>query len=68
MFNREDLHQGLVFSFPRAPKPGTLQWRRARGLMTISDLVADYKAMRRPRGAYLMPMPDDLIDTCEAPE
>ena len=30
--------------------------------------VAEYGAVRRPCGDYLVPMPDDLIDTCEAPE
>ena len=35
--------------------------KRLRRLPTISDTVAAYKAIRRPRGPYRTPLPEDLI-------
>jgi hypothetical protein len=37
------------------------KWRKARGLLTISDHIRVYRAIRAPRGNYAVPMPDDLI-------
>jgi len=54
-----------IISFRRSPEPGSLAWRYERGLCTISDLVDDYRSKRRPRGPYIIPMPDDLIEVTE---
>jgi len=43
----------VVFGGPR--------WRRAADLMTIGDYVEDYLAIRRPRGSYRVPLPEDRI-------
>jgi hypothetical protein len=40
---------------------GRYAWRRDRGLLTASDLVRRYLAMRNPRGPYRVPLPGDLI-------
>ena len=39
-----------------------LAWRRERGLDTLSDLMREYAAKRRPRGNYQIPLPGDLIE------
>jgi hypothetical protein len=36
-------------------------WRKARGLLTISDHIRAYRAIRAPRGDYAVPLPGDLI-------
>lgn len=36
-------------------------WRKARGLLTVRDKVRRYLAVRSPRGAYRIPLPEDLI-------
>jgi len=45
--------RGIVLGGPR--------WRRARGLMTIRDLVDEYCAARAPRGPYRTPLPEDWV-------
>ena len=37
------------------------QWRKRRGLLTISDHVLEYRAKRHPRGPYRTPLPDDRL-------
>jgi hypothetical protein len=37
-----------------------LAWRRACGLMTLSDLACDYESVREPRGPYFVSLPEDL--------
>lgn len=45
----------------QAVAPG-YDWRVARGLLVLSDLVNQYQVGRRPQGSYRVPMPDDLIE------
>ena len=40
---------------------GSLAWRRSRDLLGIRDLIRDYAAARAPRGAYRVPMRNDLV-------
>ena len=51
-----------IAKVPSCPPPGSPRWRRARGLQTLSDLIRDYAAIRRPRGPYRTPLPGDLIE------
>ena len=37
------------------------RWRRERYLLTISDRVRLYRALRAPRGNYRTPLPDDFL-------
>lgn len=46
---------------PAAPESGGYQWRRDRGLLTISDMIRRYAAVRHPRGPYRVPMVDDYL-------
>ncbi|MEA3273907.1 MAG: hypothetical protein U9Q81_01110 [Pseudomonadota bacterium] len=46
----------------RATTVGGYVWRREHGLLTIGDQVRLYQARRHPRGNYLTPLPEDLID------
>jgi hypothetical protein len=48
-------HSTLTRSFGRYP------WRRKRGLLTVSDLVLRYRAVRSPAGSYRTPLPLDYI-------
>lgn len=52
-----------IAPIPSRPAPGSPAWRRACGLLTISDHVRQYGAVRHPRGNYPTPMQDDLIET-----
>lgn len=56
-------NRNVIASISSRPVSGSLNWRRACGLITISDHVREYAAVRRPRGNYSTPMPDDLIET-----
>lgn len=47
---------------PNRAEVGSLAWRRATGLMTLSDLALEYMAVRSPRGLYSVPLPEDLVD------
>jgi hypothetical protein len=40
----------------------TLAWRRERGLLTKNDYGRDYIAIRKSRGLYRVPLPEDLIE------
>ena len=40
---------------------GGYAWRKARELLTISDHVRRYRAIRVPRGPYPVPLPSDLL-------
>ena len=46
--------------------PGSYHWRLARGLLVLSDYGRQYDAIRAPRGAYRVPLPEDLIERGEA--
>lgn len=51
----------LIASHAARSGIGGYAWLRARGLLTISDHVRLYRAIRTPRGAYRCPLPEDLI-------
>ena len=42
---------------------GGYAWRKARNLLTISDHVRRYRAVRVSRGPYSVPLPGDLISS-----
>ncbi len=39
---------------------GSLAWRLATGLLTLSDLALEYERVRCPRGQYFVSLPEDL--------
>lgn len=49
----------MKYSTP--PPIGGYAWRKARGLLVLSDYVRRYRAIRVPRGPYPVPLPGDLI-------
>ena len=49
----------LASVFILAQKRSEVLQRRLRRLCTMSDKVAEYKAIRRPRGHYITPLLED---------
>ncbi|MCU7844696.1 MAG: hypothetical protein KZQ93_12730 [Candidatus Thiodiazotropha sp. (ex Monitilora ramsayi)] len=37
-------------------------WRLSRGLPVLSDLSREYNSIRKSRGQYSVPLPEDLIN------
>lgn len=56
--NLVDLNE---FALKKAERESLTQ-RRKSGLLTKGELAADYESIRKPRGNYRVPLPEDLID------
>jgi hypothetical protein len=46
-------------------RTGGFVWRKRRGLLTVADLVADYRVRRRATGPHMVPMREDILPSWE---